>query len=88
MVVAGTRGVAETPGFSPDQIVYKELHVIGCLGVDAPAYREALAILASGKYPFAEIPRVVAGLEDLDPLLATLAGETADVPPLHGVLVP
>jgi alcohol dehydrogenase len=88
MVVAGTRGTADTPGFSPDHIVYKELHVIGALGVDAPAYREALAILAAGRYPFAEVSRRTAGLDDLEPLLATLAGETGGVPPLHGVLVP
>lgn len=88
VVVAGTRGTAGTPGFSPDTIVYKELRIIGALGVDAPAYREALALLASGRYPFAGIPREVVGLDDLEPLIATMAGESDRLPPLHGVLVP
>src|SRR5262249_45976501 len=50
VVVAGTRGWGSgAPGFSPDMIVYKELRVIGALGVDATAYRAALELLASGR---------------------------------------
>ena len=57
IVVAGTRGSAETPGFWPDLIVYKELRILGALGVDAAAYRDALDLLASGRFPFADLPR-------------------------------
>jgi alcohol dehydrogenase len=88
VVVAGTRGTPDAPGFSPDMVVYKELHIMGALGVDAPAYREALDILAAGLYPFAEVSREVVGLDRLEPLLAALAGETGRTPPLHGVVVP
>ena len=42
VVVAGTRGTPETPGFTPDHIVYKELRVLGALGVDVTAYQPAL----------------------------------------------
>jgi alcohol dehydrogenase len=89
VVVAGTRGDGvEAPGFQPDHVVYKELRVLGALGVDYPAYAEALRILASGKYPFAQLPRAVAGLDTVDPLLRTMAGEgDADVP-VHAVVVP
>lgn len=87
VVVAGTRGSGDIAGFNPDLIVYKELRVQGALGVDAPAYLEALDILASGRYPFASISREVTGFEGLEQLLASLAGE-GDLPPLHGVLVP
>lgn len=87
VVVAGTRGAGDIPGFNPDQVVYKELRVQGALGVDAPAYLEALAILASGRYPFADVSRRVTGFDGLEALLASLAGE-GDPPPLHGVLVP
>src|SRR5919107_1897921 len=51
IVMAGTRGSAETPGFWPDLIVFKELRILGALGVDAPAYRAALDLLATGRYP-------------------------------------
>jgi alcohol dehydrogenase len=88
IVVAGTRGSPDVPGFSPDLIVYKELRIMGTLGVDAPAYRDALDLLAGGRYPFADVSREVVGLDDLEPLLATLAGETDATPPLHGVVKP
>ena len=88
LVMAGTRGSAETPGFWPDLIVFKELHIVGALGVDAPAYREALEILASGRYPFGEISRRVESLDGAEDLIRTMAGETGVAPPLHGVLVP
>ena len=43
VVVAGTRGEPRRrPGFDPDQIVYKELRVLGALGVDTAAYATAL----------------------------------------------
>jgi alcohol dehydrogenase len=88
IVLAGTRGSAETPGFWPDLLVYKELRVLGALGVDADAYRAALDLLAAGRYPFAELPRRCAPLEEAEDLVRTMAGESASPPPVHGVLVP
>jgi len=88
VVVAGTRGTNETPGFSPDTIVFKELRVVGALGVDDVAYRAALELLASGRYPFADLPRRCEPLDGADDLLRTMAGETDAIPPVHGVLVP
>ena len=89
VVVAGTRGFGSSaPGFSPDVIVVKELRVLGAFGVDVTAYRAALDLLASGRYPFASLPRRCVGLDDAEDLLATMAGERDDVPPVHGVLTP
>ena len=88
VVVAGTRGTLDTPGFSPDQIVYKEIRILGALGVDVTAYSTALQILSSRKYPFETIPRRVAGLDDLESLIMTMAGEGDPKIPVHGVLVP
>jgi alcohol dehydrogenase len=92
VVVAGTRGEALTPGFHPDLVVYKELRVLGALGVDTEAYRAALDLLASGRYPFADLPRRVAPLDAdaVGTLLADMAGEgtgTTD-PPIHAALSP
>jgi alcohol dehydrogenase len=56
--------------------------------VDVTAYREALDLLASGRCPFASLPRRCVGLDDAEDLLATMAGERDDVPPVHGVLAP
>jgi alcohol dehydrogenase len=87
VVLAGTRGSTATPGFVPDLIVYKELRIVGALGVDAPAYHQALEVLASGRWPFAELPRRVADLATAEGLLRDMAGE-GDPPPVHGVVVP
>ena len=88
VVVAGTRGVAETPGFHPDHLVYKELRILGALGVDASAYRAALDLLASGAYPFDQLPREVVDLGGLDGLLRRLAGEADGDRPVHAVVAP
>ncbi|MGI9579046.1 MAG: zinc-dependent alcohol dehydrogenase [Microthrixaceae bacterium] len=89
VVVAGTRGFdSEAPGFHPDEVVYKELCVMGALGVDAEAYAAALELLASGRYPFAELPRKVVGLDGANDLLAAMAGESDQPAPIHGVVKP
>jgi len=88
VVVAGTRGTGDVPGFWPDLIVYKELRILGALGVDAPAYRAALDLLASGRYPFHDLPRRTAGLDGAADLVMAMAGEGDGPPPVHGVIVP
>jgi alcohol dehydrogenase len=88
VVLAGTRGTSDTPGFWPDLVVYKELHLIGALGVDAPAYEAALALLAEGRLPWADLPRRVADLDALEGLVRAMAGEGEMAAPVHGVLVP
>jgi alcohol dehydrogenase len=88
IVMAGTRGSADTPGFWPDLIVFKELRILGALGVDAPAYRAALDLLASGRYPFADLPRRCAPLDEAEDLVRSMAGEGDGPPPVHGVVTP
>jgi alcohol dehydrogenase len=86
-VVAGTRGRGGAPGFEPDDLVAKELRLLGALGVDAAASRAALDLLASGRYPFADLPREVVGLDGAEDLLVRMAGEGSP-PPIHGVITP
>lgn len=90
VVVAGTRGFGTRPEFEPDLIVYKELRILGALGVDRPAYAAALTLLASGRYPFASIPRLTAGLDGVEELLHLMGGTDPEgrVPPMHAVVVP
>jgi alcohol dehydrogenase len=68
--------------------VFKELRILGALGVDAPAYRAALDLLASGRYPFAELPRRCAPLDEAEDLIRLMAGEGDEPPPVHGVVTP
>jgi alcohol dehydrogenase len=88
IVMAGTRGDVEIPGFRADPIVTKQLRLQGTVGVDSADYAAAIELLASGKYPFADLPRRSASLDGLQELLAVMAGERDDAPPLFGVLVP
>jgi alcohol dehydrogenase len=85
VVVAGTRG-DRVPDLNVDLVVYKELRVLGALGVDVEAYRVALELLASGKYPFNEIERRTAGFEELGDMLQDMSA--GSFTPLHGVFVP
>jgi len=87
VVVAGTRGGA-VPEFQADHVVYKELRIVGALGVDSAAYRAALELLAAGRYPFADLPRRVVGLDGAEDLIRSLAGEAGVAPPVHGVIAP
>jgi alcohol dehydrogenase len=87
VVVAGTRGTREAPGFDPDTVVFKELRLLGALGVDTSASRAALELLAARSYPFEALPRQVVGLDALDGLVRSMAGEGA-APPVHGVVAP
>jgi alcohol dehydrogenase len=90
VVVAGTRGGGGAGGdFDPDVVVYKELRVLGALGVDTASYTKALELLATRRFPFETLPRRVVGLDvdDVGGLLRVMAGE-GDVPPVHAVAVP
>jgi len=90
VVLAGTRGIGapSTDKFDPDLIVYKEVRVLGALGVDTPSYLAAFAMLTSGTYPFAELPRQAAGFEGIERLLKTMAGENGEARPVHAVFTP
>jgi alcohol dehydrogenase len=87
VVVAGTRGAGTTVACDPDQIVSKELRVLGALGVDSASYVRALELLAERRFPFEALPREVVGLDEIGDLLPEMAGEGA-VPPVHAVVVP
>jgi alcohol dehydrogenase len=87
IVLAGTRGSDATPGFDPDLVVYKELRLLGALGVDVTAYEAAFDLLEAGRFPFAELERRVVGLDGAGTLLRDMAGE-GDTPPVHGVIAP
>ena len=69
-------------------MTFKERSLTGALGVDATAYRKALDVVAGDRYPFRSVSRTVAPLADAADLLAVMAGEGSEPPPVHAVLVP
>ena len=76
------------PGFDPDLIVYKEIKVVGALGVDTRSYKTAINLLQSGLYPFVDLTRQTAGFDDVEALVQAMAGESSDPPPVHAVFTP
>ena len=72
---------------APRRLVVRE-RPLPDFGDDDALVRAALDLLASGRCPFASLPRRCVGLDDAEDLLATRAGERDDVPPVHGVLTP
>jgi alcohol dehydrogenase len=85
VVLAGTRG-RTVPELDIDLVVYKELRIVGALGVDVSAYRAALDLLAAGRHPFEDIDRRTAGFGGLAEMLQEMS--TGNFTPLHGVFVP
>jgi alcohol dehydrogenase len=85
IVLAGTRG-QKVSDLDVDLLVYKELRVVGALGVDVSSYRAALGLLAAGRHPFADIDRRTAGFGGLAEMLEDMS--TGTFAPLHGVFVP
>ena len=85
-VVAGTRS-QPSRDFHADHIVYKELRILGALGVDTDAYGAALELLAGHRFPFEDLSRKEAPLHEVEALLQAMAGE-AGTPPVHGVVRP
>jgi alcohol dehydrogenase len=87
VVVAGTRGAAGLTGFDPDHVVYKELRILGALGVDVVAYRAALDLLAAGD-AYTSLPHEISDFAGAARLVAAMAGEDDAAPPVHGVITP
>jgi alcohol dehydrogenase len=87
VVLAGIRGQTITSGFNADLLVYKEIRLLGALGVDVTAYRAALALLASTSLPFADIDRRVVGFDGLGQLLDSMSKGAVGTP-MHAVVVP
>jgi alcohol dehydrogenase len=87
IVVAGIRGGPMPAGSNMDLLVYKEVKLIGVLGVDVADYEVGLELLAATNLPFASVDRGVAGFDQLPVMLEALANGEPDTP-MHAVFVP
>lgn len=86
VVVAGIRGAPITSGFNADLLVYKEIKLVGALGVDVIAYEAALELLDSTTLPFDTLDRSVAGFDGLGALLDSMSKGSLES--MHAVFVP
>ena len=74
-------------GSNMDLIVYKEIRVLGVLGVDVNDYKTGLDLLAQSELPLSSIQRGVVGFDGLPSLLESLSNGDLDTP-MHAVFAP
>src|SRR5262249_19896628 len=55
IVLAGVKAGREVPGFVSDRIVMKELTIRGVLAARSEAFRLAMSLIASRRYPLAKL---------------------------------
>ena len=87
VVLGGLKGDT-VPAFPSDDVVLRGITLIGARGVDYPAYREALAIIASARLPLDELRSHVFGLADAATAVEVLAGEHSGEQPVNVVIAP
>ena len=89
VVLAGLKGSGrEIPGFVSDKVVLKGVTIKGALGVDSPAYAQAIRIIESGKYPLARMHTHDFALADAADAVRTLAGEIPNQEAIHVAIRP
>lgn len=86
LVVAGVRG-GTAADFPFDRIRSRQLTVVGVAATTAWSTREALRLLASGRWPFARLHTHRVGLEGAEDAIRTLGGEVGDGA-IHITIVP
>ena len=76
-VLAGTKGPKPVPDFLSDQVVFKELTIIGALGVDYANYERAIRLIESRKYPLERLHTHTLPLTEAERAIRILARDEA-----------
>jgi threonine dehydrogenase-like Zn-dependent dehydrogenase len=88
IVLAGLKGGRGVPNFETDKIVLKAVTIQGVMGVDASAYREAIKIIASRRFPLERLHTHTFGLEDAARAIEILAGRVSGENGIHISVAP
>ncbi|MFP6626596.1 MAG: alcohol dehydrogenase catalytic domain-containing protein [Deltaproteobacteria bacterium] len=75
VVLAGVKGFTAVPDFVSDLIVFKEVRVMGVLGVTTPSYLKAIELIESGEVELDKLHTHSFTLEQAELAIQTLAGE-------------
>jgi threonine dehydrogenase-like Zn-dependent dehydrogenase len=87
IVLAGLKGTA-VPSFPSDKLVLRGITLIGARGVTAPAYRDAVDLLAAERLPFDRLRTHVFPLAEAERAIQTLAGEVLGEHAINVVIAP
>jgi threonine dehydrogenase-like Zn-dependent dehydrogenase len=89
VVLAGMKGGKAVPNFVSDDLINRQITLVGVQAVDYPAYAEALEIIASGRYPLERMHTHDFPLEQAERAIRVLAREVSDgVDPVSVALRP
>lgn len=88
IVLAGLKDGRPIEGFVSDQIVFKDLRIRGALGVSQWAFKNAIRVIASGKYPVHLMHTHTYDLADLEHAIAVLAGKVEGEEAIHITVTP
>jgi len=86
VVLAGTKGTNMVKELMSDKIVFKELRILGAMGVDFHAYAPAIRIIESGRYPLAKMHTHTMPLEKAEHAIEVLAGKVPGEDAIHVAL--
>ena len=88
IVLAGTKGQRPVEDFMSDIVVFKEVTIMGALGVDWPAYEAAIRVIESGRYPLDKMHTHTLPLAEAERGLRLLAGNEPGEEAISIALVP
>ncbi len=88
IVLAGTKGPKPVDNLFSDKIVTREIRVQGAMGVDFRAYRPAVRLIESRRYPLEKMHTHTVALADAERAIKLLAGEVPGEDAIHIVLKP
>jgi threonine dehydrogenase-like Zn-dependent dehydrogenase len=77
IVLAGVKGARTTVALDTDRVLFKEITIRGVYSQGAPAYREALRLLAENRYRLERLHTHDFPLEQAEKALRVLGGEVA-----------
>ncbi len=75
IVLAGLKGGRPIPDFVSDLIITRSITIKGAYGVDSPAYRAAIQMIESGRFPLERMRTHTFALQDAELAIKTLARE-------------
>lgn len=87
VVLAGLKG-RRPMQFVSDSVIQKGATLYGAYSVDAPAYREAVKIIESGRFPLEKLHTHTFGLDETAHAIEVLAGEVEGENAIHVSIAP
>ncbi len=88
VVLAAAKGVNPVRELLSDQIVNREIRVLGARGVDYRSYALAVSVIESGRYPLERMHTHAVALERAAYAIDLLAGRVAGETAIHVAIIP